>query len=454
MPRNHCCKNHPQTPAIKRCFFCKDYICESCQIHFTGQLFCSFRCLAKATFDSIFLLLHLGEHGKAIRWKNLSPGHFLKHIQRWFIWLAIGAIFLAFWISLQKLHREIKNLPVGSQMTAPSASDSSALILSKSLFAKNVDAMVLKNSITIQGESSNNIIISLKINGQLREATVAKNKRFTFENVHLDYGNNEIIVLGTNGDGETIVLEKLTTVFGAPRIDFLARDFSRGEMTTPQIALTFDGGSGDGATEKILQHLAQKNVRCTMFLTGQFLTRYPNQVRDMVQGGHEIGNHTWSHPHLTTFAMNRLHNTLPHISSESLQNELNKTAELFFKLTGTRMAPYWRAPFGEHNLEIRRWAAEVGYHHVGWTMGNGETMDTMDWIADSTAIGYHSSQSILQKLLKFGSETSDGANGSIILMHLDTQRARDPVHEIIPALIDSMRQRGYEFVTVSKLMRR
>ena len=226
-------------------------------------------------------------------------------------------------------------------------------------------------------------------------------------------------------------------------------------MTKSKIALTFDGGAGNGSTQKILDYLKDKNVRCTMFLTGGFIKRYPALTRRIVEDGHEVGNHTWSHPHLTTFAMNRRHNTLPDISRERLHEELRKTADLFLKTTGRRMVPYWRAPFGEHNLQIRRWAAELGYRQVGWTFGhgNGENMDTLDWVVDSTAAGYMTSQQILQKILDFGKDDPSGANGSIILMHLDTQRRNDPVYEIIPTLIDSLRERGYKLVTVSELMR-
>jgi len=137
-----------------------------------------------------------------------------------------------------------------------------------------------------------------------------------------------------------------------------------------------------------------------------------------------------------------------------VQSELLKTAQLFEKVTGRKMAPLWRAPFGEHNLQIRQWAAEIGFRHVGWTIGygNGESMDTMDWVADTTAANYHSSKEILQKILSFGNSSQLAANGSIALMHLGSNRSADPAHKIIPALIDSLRARGYELVMASELM--
>ena len=109
-------------------------------------------------------------------------------------------------------------------------------------------------------------------------------------------------------------------------------------------------------------------------------------------------------------------------------------------------------PVGEHNLQIRRWASELGYTQIGWTIGNGETMDTLDWVADTTSVSYKKPEAILEKILNFGQDTENKTNGGIILMHLDTQRTKDQPYEIIPSLIDSLQQRGYELVTVSELL--
>jgi peptidoglycan/xylan/chitin deacetylase (PgdA/CDA1 family) len=149
-------------------------------------------------------------------------------------------------------------------------------------------------------------------------------------------------------------------------------------------------------------------VRCTLFLTGKFMQHYPDLVKQMVKDGHEIGNHTWSHPHLTTFALNRRQDTLPEISREFLQTELNKTSDHFTALTKKKMAPFWRAPYGEHNLEIRRWAAELGLQQIGWTLGKGESLDTLDWVADTSVTYYRSADQILATLLAFGQKQPDG----------------------------------------------
>jgi peptidoglycan/xylan/chitin deacetylase (PgdA/CDA1 family) len=314
-------------------------------------------------------------------------------------------------------------------------------------------AKISSSTIRISGEAADSVIISLKVNGKIIAVSLPQNGEFIFENVPLAYGDNDIQVFALTMDGKVRVLQRMTTHYGAPLPAFLARNIIRGETKRKQIALTFDGGSGDACAEQILDILKQKNIRCTLFLTGGFIKRYPQLVIRMVQEGHEIGNHTWSHPHLTTYEQDQQQHTCPGITRERLQQELMRTADLFFKVTRRKMAPLWRAPFGEQNADIRRWAAEIGYLQIGWTTGGGQTMDSLDWVADSTSTIYHPTDEILRRLLKFGQDETDGANGGIILMHLDTQRLTDPAYKILPTLIDSMRTKGYTFATISDIIR-
>jgi len=319
---------------------------------------------------------------------------------------------------------------------------------------KKPQAMVLRNIIDITGEAEDNTILSLSVNNKLTSVTLAKGNHFCFDNVSLQRGINKIVVRAIGEDGSTAVLEEMNTFYGNPTFNYLSKSFDRGDLHKHQVALTFDGGAEENATNEILDYLAEKRVTCTLFLTGAFIEHNKHLVRRMVADGHEVGNHTWTHPHLTSYAMNRLHNTLPDVNREIVQSELLRTARLFEQVTGQKMAPLWRAPYGEHNLQIRQWAAEIGFRHVGWTIGygNGESMDTMDWVADTTASNYRSSEEILQKVLSFGKSNSLKANGCIALMHLGTNRTHDQAHKMLPALIDSLRGRGYELVTASELL--
>jgi peptidoglycan/xylan/chitin deacetylase (PgdA/CDA1 family) len=192
----------------------------------------------------------------------------------------------------------------------------------------------------------------------------------------------------------------------------------------------------------------------TIFLTGDFIKKFPEITTRIVQEGHEVGNHTWNHPHLTSYAADKQNTTLPNVTREFLHDQLLRSAQLFEEVTGAKMAPFWRAPYGEHNAEIRQWAAELGYRHVGWTRGRSwqESMDTMDWVADTTSKAYHTSEEILSHLMKMADEETNGINGGIILTHLGSHRRDgDHFYTVLPRLISGLREKNYALVKISEL---
>ncbi|MGH7431633.1 MAG: polysaccharide deacetylase family protein [Candidatus Methylomirabilales bacterium] len=260
-------------------------------------------------------------------------------------------------------------------------------------------------------------------------------------------------ILGPDLPSRTRDLIRPTIPQPAPFL--LETDLSRGLISERKISLTFDGGAEANATEEILDTLKSSGVRTTIFLTGQYISRHPDLVRRMVRDGHEIGNHTFSHPRLTSFADNGRHESLPGVTREFVQTELRRTAELFAEVAGTAMSPYWRAPYGEHNPEIRKWATEIGYLHVGWTRDPAarENLDTRDWVVDPHSPIYHRPEEVRERILNFGKGNPVQANGGIILLHLGTQRKEDRVHRELPAIIDGLQRQGYDLVPVSELHR-
>jgi peptidoglycan/xylan/chitin deacetylase (PgdA/CDA1 family) len=118
------------------------------------------------------------------------------------------------------------------------------------------------------------------------------------------------------------------------------------------------------------------------------------------------------------------------------------------------MAPFWRAPFGEHNEEIRAWAADAGYRHISWTRGVGtaEDLDTRDWVADRSSRIYRSRDEIAARLMGFGAGRPEGLNGGIVLMHLATHRQMDRPHESLPQILKTLQDHGYRLVTISELL--
>jgi len=224
-------------------------------------------------------------------------------------------------------------------------------------------------------------------------------------------------------------------------------DITRGRRGRGFIAITFDGGGNLGATRFILDILRDRDVRCTIFLTGRFIRQHRQLVLRMVREGHEIGNHTYSHPHLTTWSLDRSHTTRWNVTREVLYEELRKTEDEFYEATGRHMSKFWRAPYGERNEEIMKWAEELGYTHVGWTSVRGATLDCLDWVSDPSSRLYLTSEQIKEKILGF-----PDLDGAIVLMHLGSERPYDPVYRKLPEIIDELRRRGYEFTPVSTLL--
>jgi len=238
-----------------------------------------------------------------------------------------------------------------------------------------------------------------------------------------------------------------------PRSPFVP-DITRGDASLKEVALTFDGGSGKvGETYEILDVLRKRYIKATIFLTGQFIRENPEAVRRIVADGHEVGNHTLNHPHLTAFARDYRHTTLEGVNASVIRQELEGADDLFREVTGTEMAPLWRAPYGEINSNIRRWALEDGYVHIGWTSDyeNRESLDTLDWVRDRSSRFYRTPEEIKARVMNFG-KGRGGVGGGIILMHLNTGRGNDRAALMLGDMLDSLARRGYRFVKVSTLI--
>ena len=233
-----------------------------------------------------------------------------------------------------------------------------------------------------------------------------------------------------------------------------AASFERGRRDLPKVALTFDGGSDAGESGLILDVLEQRGVTATFFLTGDYISHNPALVQRIAAAGHEVGNHTWSHPHLTTWDSSHRHHTIEGLDRTIVQEELNLTAQAYQAATGRPMAALWRAPFGEVNDDLIDWAAAAGWQHVGWTRddrGGRHTLDSLDWVAERSSRNYLTSEQIAARILSFGAGGA-GLNGGIVLMHLSARRD-DPEVTRLGALIAALLADGYRLVTVTELQR-
>lgn len=222
-----------------------------------------------------------------------------------------------------------------------------------------------------------------------------------------------------------------------------ALNLIRGPRSGQRVCLTFDGGSNAEEATTILDALKARGLHTTFFLTGDFIRKFPEQVKRIAREGHEVGNHTRTHPHLAPSGKRD-----PNWTRSRFQAELLDTDRAFFQLTGRPMDPLWRAPYGEHTAEIRSWAEEVGYRHVYWSEG----ADTLDWATPQQRKLYRTGEAILERL-RDRMARKDG-EGLIVLMHLGSERTEsDRPSRRLGEFIDRARKEGWTFVRIGDYLR-
>ncbi|HJU84333.1 MAG TPA: polysaccharide deacetylase family protein [Holophagaceae bacterium] len=219
-------------------------------------------------------------------------------------------------------------------------------------------------------------------------------------------------------------------------------NLTQGPHSQKVLLLSFDGGSSAEAAPAILAALKARGIHTTFFLTGAFIHRFPDIVRRILADGHEVGNHTEDHPHFAP-GMRRD----PAWTKARVQRELLDADEAFFQLTGRPMDPFWRAPYGEHTPEIRRWAEELGYRHVGWSEG----ADSLDWATARERHLYRSGTSILERLHH---RLDRNGEGLVVLMHLGSERPEgDRPAEKLGDFLDRALAEGWRFVSAGDMLR-
>lgn len=426
------CRSHPFKAAKRNCCYCHDPLCSLCQETYGHHIFCSKSCYLKN-----FLRKSLAHFLVRLKPKEL-------YISSLFIILV--AVFVGIPKSSQPTWKEgiepaenNKSLQLSAHKIKPGPHIKHTLFESSELpVEKAFNDIKSLNRIDIKG------FLSFK-NRLLKKDT--PKKRFSSR---LEI-RTPIPIIKSRIELKDAEQGLLTQ--DEIRVPLLM-DIDRGSYDKKEISLTFDGGSGEKHARDILKILKQKQIVTTLFLSGSFIIKYPELVLEMVEDGHEVGNHTFTHPHLTSFDDNWRHDTLPGVDKDYILEELLRTAKVFKNVTGRDMAPVWRAPFGEVNKKILQWGYEAGFTHVFWTRDKKrkESLDTLDWVSDKGSRFYHTAEEIKDKVLRFG-KGDKGLNGGIVLMHLSTERNTDLPHLRLGEIIDTLREKGYRFVTVSKLIK-
>jgi len=211
----------------------------------------------------------------------------------------------------------------------------------------------------------------------------------------------------------------MAVLLSAPTWAAPATKVTRGPTDRPRIALTFDDNNQPARALAVIDVLERYNVPATMFLIGKSVTAYPGLTRAIADGGFEVGDHSRSHAVLTS------------LSWTALVSEIGAGSVAFNRATGRRTAPLMRPPYGATNATVAAAAGEKGFLYlVLWDV------DTNDWQGRSAA-------AIRDHVL------SHARNGSIVLMHLSAPNTA----AALPGIITGLRNRGYELLTVSALLK-
>ena len=203
-----------------------------------------------------------------------------------------------------------------------------------------------------------------------------------------------------------------------------------------KLALTFDDGPDPSWTPKMLDILREKNVPATFFVIGWDANKWPQILRREYAEGHEIGNHTYSHPDWEN----------PNLSPTQIRWELYLTERLIESVVGAKSLLF-RPPYGiDHQPE---YAEEVSHLPIAQDMGYiiiGQKVDPNDWSQLTPGVPIPA-KTIVENVLR------EAPKGNIILLH-DGGGDRSQTLLALPQLIDTLRGQGYEFVLVSDLIGR
>ena len=192
------------------------------------------------------------------------------------------------------------------------------------------------------------------------------------------------------------------------------------ETDENKVALSFDAAWGNDDTQRILDILEKHNVKVTFFMTGEWVRKYPEDVKKIAAAGHDLGNHSENHKQMTK------------LTKEQCKEEIMKAHNRVKELTGIEMELF-RPPYGDYNNMVVGVARECGYYTIQWDV---DSLDWKDYGVDS--------------IVKKCTENKNLRKGSIILLHNGAKYTPDALERIILGL----KEKGYELVPISQLIHR
>ncbi len=184
------------------------------------------------------------------------------------------------------------------------------------------------------------------------------------------------------------------------------------------VALTFDAGGTLDSFDTIISILAKYNIKASFFVTGGIAKYHPEVITQIYNSGHDIFNHTYNHPNLTT------------LSDADIHAELQSLEDLIFSMTGHTTKPFFRPPYGARDSRVISVACTEGYTSIYWTV------DTIDWRADTTV------EDVKNRVL------NNLAPGNIYLLHIGSKVTKDAIEDIVIGLQNA----GYSNVALSDVL--
>ncbi len=184
------------------------------------------------------------------------------------------------------------------------------------------------------------------------------------------------------------------------------------------VALTFDDGPDEEWTPRVLQVLKEYDIKATFFLIGKKVDKNPDIVNQMINDGHTIGKHSFSHQ-----------GRFPIRSQATIIDELSRCSESIYKVTNRRTTLF-RPPFGVTNPTIGKVVKRLGYKTIGWSIRSFDT------------IKYRSREAVCRRVI------SKLHPGAIILLHDRCEKS----DELLRNIIEIVLERKYRFVSLEELL--
>lgn len=198
---------------------------------------------------------------------------------------------------------------------------------------------------------------------------------------------------------------------------------ARVETEDKVVALTLDDGPGAAYTDTVLAVLRKHDVKATFFVTGREVEANLEQARRIVTDGHELGNHSYTHPQMMF------------MRPERIRHEVERT-DTAIRKAGYEGKIYFRPPYAKKLFYLPWYLAQTDRTTIMWDI---EPESFQEIGKDADLIAAH----VLEEVQP----------GSIILLHV-MYDSRAPSREVLPLLIDGLRKEGYRFVTVSELLQK